>query len=318
MNRFLNQVVSAPLLILIIAALAFGQAPAASLTFEVASIKPAETITPAMVAAGKLHVGMSVDAARVDIGYLSLGELIPMAFKVKPYQVSGPDWLRVQRFDILAKMPEGATKDDVPVMLKALLEERFQMKARIERRDNPVYALMVGKDGPKLKDALPDADVPAADAAGGINIGAGGSQVRINAGRGGATVVSAQGGTTRISPGPDGTMHMEISKMSMAQFADLLTTFVDRPVVDMTELKGNYQVAVDLTLDVLVNLARAAGVVAPGLGARGEPGRPADASDPGGSSVFASVQQLGLRLESRRAPVEFVVIDHVEKMPTEN
>jgi uncharacterized protein (TIGR03435 family) len=303
---------------LLVSALLSAQTP--RLTFEVASIKPAEQITPAMVAAGKLHVGMSIDPGRVDIGFLSLGELIPIAFKVKPYQLSGPDWLRQQRFDILAKMPEGATKDDVPALLKALLEERFQMKARLESRDNPVYALVVGKDGPKLKEAPPDTDTPAADASGGLRAG-GGSQIQVTPGRGGATISGGQGGsTTRVSPGPDGTMHMEMSKLSMAQFADMLTTLLDRPVMDMTELKGNYQVGVDLTMETLANIARTAGIAAPGLGARGgDPARPADASDPGrGSSIFNSVQQLGLRLESRRAPVDFVVIDHIEKMPTEN
>src|SRR5258705_12997729 len=79
------------------------------LVFEVASIRSAEAITPAMVQAGKLHVGMKIDAGKVDIGYLSLHELIPMAYEVKAFQLTGPDWLSAQRFDILAKLPEGAT-----------------------------------------------------------------------------------------------------------------------------------------------------------------------------------------------------------------
>src|SRR5204863_5417152 len=108
-------------LILLIPLLAFGQAPAASLSFEVESVKPAEAITPAMITSGKLHVGMSVDGARVDIGFMSLADLIPLAFNMKPYQISGPDWMNAQRFDILAKLPEGATKEQVPEMLQALL-----------------------------------------------------------------------------------------------------------------------------------------------------------------------------------------------------
>jgi uncharacterized protein (TIGR03435 family) len=273
-----------------------------------------------MIAAGKLHVGMSVDGARVDIGYLSLGELIPMAFKVKSYQVSGPDWLRAQRFDILAKVPEGATKEQVPEMLQALLEERFQLKAHRENRDNPVYALVVNKGGHKLKESPPDTDASAGDAAtGGITVGAGSNQIRVTPGRGGATMTSGQLGTVRMVPGPDGQMRMEMSKMTMVAFAEMLTTLVDRPVIDMTELKGNYQVSLDLSMDVLMNVARAAGVGIPALGARGaDPARPVEASDPSSGAIFTSVQQLGLRLESRRAPVEFVVIDHVEKMPTEN
>jgi len=136
---------------LFIPALVFGQAPTPALSFEVASIKTAQAITPAMFTSGKLHVGMSVDAARVDIGNMSLAELIPMAFKVKSYQVSGPEWMKAQRFDILAKMPEGATKDQVPEMLQALLEERFQLKVHRENRDYAVYGLMVGKGGSKLR-----------------------------------------------------------------------------------------------------------------------------------------------------------------------
>jgi uncharacterized protein (TIGR03435 family) len=259
-----------------------------------------------------------VDGARVDIGYLSLGDLIPMAFEVKPYQVSGPDWMRAQRFDILAKMPEGATKENVPALLRALLEERFQLKAHRENRDNPIYALIVGKDGPKLKEAEPESAAPApADAPGGNTQGATPGQVRVNAGRGGATVVSAELGTTKIMPGPDG-MRWEMSRLTMPALAVMLTSMLDRPVVDMTDLKGNYQVALDLPMDALLGMARSAGIVVPGLGGRGEPGRPTDASDPSGGAIFSSIQQLGLKLEARRAPVEFVVIDHVEKMPTEN
>jgi len=298
--------------------LVFGQAPAPPVSFEVASIKAAQAITPAMFTSGKLHVGMSVDGARVDIGYMSLAELIPMAFKVKSYQVSGPEWIKAQRFDILAKMPEGATKEQVPEMLQALLEERFQLKVHRENREYAVYGLMVGKGGSKLKEST-ESDQPAVDTpTPGVFIGTGGNELRVNAGRGGAAVISSQAGTTKVAPGTDGQMHLKMSKVAMPAFAEMLTRFVDRPVIDMTELKGNYQVALDLSMDALFNAARFAGVGMPVPGGRGEPGRPVDASDPSGSSIFASVQQLGLRLEPHKAPYDFIVIDHVERMPTEN
>src|SRR3954469_25058447 len=99
-------------------------APAAKPQFEVATIKVAPPLNPAMVAAGKLHVGMKVDAARVDIGFLSLNDLIMLAYKVKQHQLTGPEWMKNQRFDILAKMPEGATKEQVPEMLQGLLADR--------------------------------------------------------------------------------------------------------------------------------------------------------------------------------------------------
>jgi uncharacterized protein (TIGR03435 family) len=82
----------------------------------------------------------------------------------------------------------------------------------------------------------------------------------------------------------------------------------------MTELKGNYQVALDLSMDDLKNVARAAGAVVPGP----ESGKAGEASDPSGSSIFQSLQQMGLKLEARKAPIEAIVIDHVEKQPTEN
>jgi len=307
-------------LVLSMPALIFSQAPPA-ISFEVASIKPSQEITPALgkaiVASGKLHVGMSIDAARVDIGFMSLADLIPIAFGVKSYQVSGPEWMKVQRFDILAKMPDGATKEQVPEMLKGLLQERFNLKVHRENRDFPVYGLVVGKGGSKLKETPPETDTPTSDAPqGGITFGD--NPVRINAGRGSATIFSGANRTTKIMPGPDGQMRLEMSKMSMPAFAEMLTRLLDRPVIDMSELKGNYQIVLDLSMDTLMNVARASGVGIPAFGARGEPTRPADASDPSGGSIFASVQQLGLKLDPRKAPVEFIVVDQLEKMPTEN
>ena len=130
-------------------------AAAQQLSFEVATIKPAEQITPAMVQAGKMHIGLAIDQARVDIGYLSVCDLVAQAYKVKAYQVECPDALKAQRFDILAKMPAGATKDDVPAMLQELLKDRFKMTTHRDSKEHPVYGLMVGKGGPKMKEALP-------------------------------------------------------------------------------------------------------------------------------------------------------------------
>src|SRR5262245_50969758 len=113
----LNKLAGIMCLTLLIPAAVFGQAPA-TLSFEVASIKPAETPTPALIASGKVRLGMSITGSRVEIGFMSLADLIPTAFKVKAFQVSGPDWIRTQRFDISAKLPEGATKEEVPEMLQ--------------------------------------------------------------------------------------------------------------------------------------------------------------------------------------------------------
>jgi uncharacterized protein (TIGR03435 family) len=309
--------------ILIVSAVtALAQTPA----FEVASIRSAAQITPEMIQAGKLHVGMKVDAARVDIGYLSLRDLIPLAFDVKPFQVTGPDWMVQQRFDIVATLPEGATKEQVPAMLRALLEERFKLKAHRENREQNVYALEVGKNGAKLKEAPAEADQPAPEAKGDLVVGAGDQQVRIRQSGGGQpgggqnmTISGGRNGTTRVSMA-NGQMHMEMERVTMAEFAQMLTPMLDRPVVDRTELRGAFQIALDVSMQDMMQAARAAGTLPAGAALPPGAGGPAGlaASDPAGGAIFSSVQQLGLRLEKRKAPVETVVVDSVEKNPTEN
>jgi uncharacterized protein (TIGR03435 family) len=268
-----------------------------------------------------MHVGMKIDAARVDIGSLSLADLIRIAYRVKSYQVSGPDWMASERFDVLAKLPEGASRDQVPEMLQALLAERFKLTVHRASKEHAVYALVVAKNGPKLKESLPDADAPAGDGAPSAP-GVGNPQVRVSgSGENTRVVVSGgQNGAMHMSMGPGGTMHLEAAKMTVAGLADMLSRFVDHPVVDLTDLKGTYQVALDLSMEDVRNAARTAGVLAPGLAAGGDAARPPAeaASDPGGLSVFAAVQQLGLKLEPRRVPIDLIVIDHLEKTSTEN
>jgi uncharacterized protein (TIGR03435 family) len=302
-----------------LSALAFGQA-SSPLSFEVASIKPAEQLTPAMIAAGKLHVGLKIDSARMDIGYLSLADLIPFAFKLQPYQVSGPDWLKgSQRFDIMAKLPEGSTKEQVPEMMQSLLSERFHLKYHRETRDLPIYTLVVSKGGHKLKEAAPDAVALAEppkegakdDAAATADMG----KIEMKPNQGGGARIAIANGAMNISVDPDGQIHLEVAKITMEQFAALLSQFAGKPVFDKTELKGSFQVTLNLTIEDLMPLVRASGVNLP-LPALSAPG---NASDPsGGSSITSSVKQLGLSLEPQKAPTEFLVVDQLEKMPTEN
>ena len=116
---------------------------------------------------------------------------------------------------------------------------------------------------------------------------------------------------------PTGQMHIEASKMTMSQFADTLTQFLGRPVVDKTGLTGNYQVALDLSMEDLRAVAATAGVNIPRLPtASGTP--EGAAPDPSGSTMFAAVQDLGLKLESKKSPLDTIVIDRLEKLPTEN
>jgi uncharacterized protein (TIGR03435 family) len=300
-------------ILIALAAAALGMAQTTP-AFEVATIKPATLPGPAQVAAGKIHIGMNVDGARVDIGAMSLADLIRVAYRVKAYQVSGPAWMTTARFDVMAKIPEGGSKDQVPEMLQALLAERFGLKFHRESQEHSVYALVAAKGGPKLKEAPPDEPMPPADdKSGGMTIGTEKGPVRVtNDSKG--VVVRGANGTTRMTM-VDGKMHMEASKISMEGFAELLSRFVDRPVVDMTEIKGDYQISLELSMDDLRAMARSQGMVLPG----GPGDKPADtASDPSGGTIFQAVQQLGLKLEARKAPLDTILIDHIEKTPTEN
>jgi uncharacterized protein (TIGR03435 family) len=260
---------------------------------------------------------MQVDGARVDIGSMGVLDLIQIAYKVKRFQVSGvaDAGLNGARFDILAKMPEGANKDQVPEMLQALLADRFKLVIHRESKEQPVFALLVGKNGPKLKESPPDPEPPPGDDPNAPKGGNSPVQWKMDGGRG-AVVSGGPSGKTRVEMGPNGTMHFEMEKMPVSALCEFLGRFLERPVIDMTELKGNYQVGLDLTMEDLRAVARSAGVTIPG----GDAGKgPADAaSDPSGSSIFNTVQQLGLKLEPRKAPVEMIVVDHVEKTPTEN
>lgn len=286
------------------------QAPSGS-TFEAASIKAAPPITAAMAAAGKFHVGLKTDEARVDIGYSSRAELIRIAYGVKLYQISGPAWMSDQRWDILAKIPDGAPTNQVPQMLQALLTERFGLKVHREVRVHQIYGLEVAKGGVKLK-ASPSSEAPVAES----NQGGGGGQdkpLQVTPSRdGNSTVVSGGGwGTTKTEMRPDGSMHLESSKMTLAMLADTLAYYLDRPVVDLTQLPGSYAMELEFSAADLRFAAVKAGAAAYSPAA-------ADASEPVGASLITSVQKLGIRLEARQAPIEVIVIDHLEMAPAAN
>ena len=294
-----------------------GQTPA----FEVASINPSEPITPAMVASGKLHAGMKIDGKRVDIGNFGMMQLICKAYDVKTYQVSGPSWLQGaglagQRFDIVANLPEGATKEQIPQMLQALLAERFKLAIHRDSKDQAIYAMVVGKGPLKIKESGAPPAAPGGEAPNPAVTGS--SSVSVSQTKTGAVVSDGTGKTQKMIPSPDGkSMRFEISGATLAELAEGLTPMADHPIVDMTGLTGKYDVTLEISMQDLMNAARAAGAAVPAAPAA-DPSKPAEAaSDPGGS-LFTAIQSLGLKLEPRKSPMTFIVVDHVEKMPTEN
>jgi uncharacterized protein (TIGR03435 family) len=263
------------------AAGAFAQAPA----FEVATVKPAPP--PERPTMGRSTAVMKIDDARVSISNATVAELIAIAFRVRPYQVSGPAWLKntgasAPRFVVQAKIPDGASKEQAPEMLQALLAERFQLTFHREDRDQPVYALIIGKNGSKLHEveAAPAPDAPPAP----------------------SKVTPVTGGNT---------IHME-QDLTITGLCDLAMRFLDRPVIDQTNLKGKYHMLVELSIDDMRTIASRNG----SMGADAKPME--TAADPTGGSIFSSVQDMGLKLDPRRMTVPMLIIDRLKESPVEN
>jgi uncharacterized protein (TIGR03435 family) len=260
---------------------------------------------------------------------MALEDLIVLAYKVKPFQITGPDWIASQRFDIVAKLPDGASKDDAPKMLQALLEDRFKLAIHRESKEHPVLALVAGKGGPRMKGSpAPEAideNAPLKPGEMKVDTADGPMRITIDRKTGGSTINMGAKGTASISMNAaNQSMRLEASQVTMEGFADMLSQFSGiaggaLQVVDMTGIKGNYQVALEFPLADLLAMARSAGADIPAMPG-GAAAMPADAaSDPGSSSsLLQAVQALGLKLESRKAVLEQLVIDHVEKTPTEN
>jgi uncharacterized protein (TIGR03435 family) len=277
----------------------FAQAPATRPEFEVASIKPSPPDE-----FNKGGAGTHIDGSQVSFNFVSLATYISYAYRVKSYEISGPDWMASERFDITAKLPAGGSSKDVIEMLRTLLEERFQLKTHRESKELPVYALVVGKGGPKIQDS--PADSPAAtpnEARPGFN----------------ATAVPRPGGVT-VDLGNGGSYtfadnKFEGRKMKVASITSALSAFMDRPVVDMTNLKGDYDFSLELSPEDFramgIRAAIAAGVALP-------PQAVQMADTASLDSLYSALEKLGLKLESRKAPLEVLVVDHAEKSPSDN
>ncbi len=310
------------------------------LSFEVATIKPSALNVAKIMAdvrSGKMPaLGPRIDGALATYNYVTLQQLVVLAYKVKPFQIVGPAWLTKEHFDIQAKLPDGASKDDAPKMLQTLLEDRFKLVAHQDEKKGPVFALVVGKDGPKLQESPPD------EAPVDMNAPLKPGETRMNLPNGSVDAKQNADGTvtTRMNMGKRGSMTMQMnmqartmtlqaSKMTMARLADELTTLLrtgggkGRQVVDMTGLKGNYQVSLTISMASLMAMARAQGAAVPGGSTAGQnwgssPGAAASEPSGDGATIFESVKKLGLALDPRTAKVEELVIDHIEKTPTAN
>lgn len=277
----------------------FGQAAPPRLEFEVASVKPSPPMD-----GPRLDLGVHVDGAQYRANFFSLRDYIRIAYKVKPYQVIGPDWIGSERFDISATIPKGAPRDAVNEMMQNLLADRFGLKLHRDHKEFPVYALVVAKSGSKLKEVPPDSDADQAEAANAP------VEVRAQGGPQGVGVSLGNGSSFSF-----GNNKFEARKLDMARVADTLSSFLERPVVDMTGLKGRYDFTLEITAEdyraMLIRSAVTAGVALPPEALRMLDGATDD-------SLHTALAAVGLRLEPRKAPLEVIVVDHAEKTPTAN
>jgi uncharacterized protein (TIGR03435 family) len=278
------------------AALSLAQAPS-ELKFEVASVRPSQ---PA--GQDRVDVGLHTDGAQVRINSFPIRDYIARAFRLKVYQITGPDWLSSERFDLSAKLPDGATPDQIPEMLQSLLTDRFQMKFHRERKDLPVYALILGKPPLKIQPSAPEA--PGTEGKSGVNVAGTGSAAGVSVDLGNGSYYSF------LPPGK-----FEAKKMSMDMLARQIERYADRPIVDMTNLKGAYDINFTVTQeDYQVMLIRAAlngGMILP-------PQALQVMENGSIASLLDALQQLGLKMDARKAPLDVVAIDSISKTPTEN
>jgi uncharacterized protein (TIGR03435 family) len=266
------------------------------LEFEVASIKPVSDQTPV----DAVQVGLHVDGSQVRYTYLSLKEYIGQAYQVKLYQVSGPDWLAGQRFEIAAKLPDGSKISQVPEMLQNLLADRFALKLHRDSKEFPVYALEIAKSGLKMRESAPDSDSDPAPKAPSVNVAAAGSAQGVSVNLGGGSYYSFANN------------RLEGKKLTTARFVDILARFMDRPVIDQTGLTASYDFALDLTPEdytaMLIRSAITAGVNLPPQALRA-----LDFSS--GDSLVNGLQKVGLSLTQKKAPLDVLVVDSVQKAP---
>lgn len=251
-------------------------------SFEVASVKPAPP-DPMDYHSGWAKGGPgSDDPTHFTSSNMSLTTLLMRAYGIKRFQLSGPSWLDTEYYDVAAKVPEGATREQFRLMLQNLLAERFKLTLHHQEKEMPIYELVIGKSGPKLKEAGAKDGRPETPPVGAAGDG------------------KDRDGYPVFQPGENGTrvtdFHARIhyAQMSMDQLAVELSGHAGRTVRDATGLKGRYDIGLAWVSD------RA----------------PDDVSGP---TLFSAIQdQLGLRLEAKRGPVDTLAINHIERVPTEN
>jgi uncharacterized protein (TIGR03435 family) len=258
--------------------------------FEVAAIRPSPPRTSVQSARGCNGGPGTSNPGRWTCNE-SLSNLIRSAYQLKGYQFTFPDWMVIDSFEIEATIPAGTAKEQMPLMIRNLLAERFKLAAHLDKKEMQIYDMTAGKDGPKFKEwvdepPLADADRPRP------GVGPRSVDIRIPSNADAVLSFGAEGRKARKS------------KETMDAFAAWLSSSLDRPVIDATGLTGTYKIMLDYVMEQQY---------APGRGPADPPPLAA------GPTLLKAVEsQLGLDLKSKKGMIDVLVIDHIEKTPTEN
>jgi uncharacterized protein (TIGR03435 family) len=251
-------------LILFAATAAFGQSADAP-AFDVASVK----VSSPGAAPGerRRRDNIQVSPGTVTMRGVSLKVAIRWAWHVTEFQVTGPDWLDSERYEIAGKAAGPATEEQLRLMMQSLLQERFKLALHRQTKELSAYVLVVGKNGPKVHETKTEGE----------------SSIDIN----------------------QRQLSVSVQRAPVSQLIDLMSNVLRAPVVDMTGLTGRY----DLTLNVA---KYAADMAAQGKSMDSAP------ADPQALISMILQEELGLKLEARKMPLELVIVDHAEKSPIEN
>jgi len=299
---------------------ASAQSKAAPLSFEAASVKSSAPPVDGRIMRQMNGGPGSRDPGMLTYSNVTLKEMLVEAYDLKPYQVEVPDWADNLGYDVVAKMAQGTTMEQMRRMLQTLLAERFKVAIHRETKQLPVYALTVAKGGPKMKVVEPP-DPNAAPAEGppagrrGPPPGDGAFPADGRGGRAGAPPPMPKGPGVRMRMTPTGR---ELAGyMTMSDLANALSNSMGRAVVDQTELTATYDVDVTWTPDELDRNRMGAMAGPPAGGAAGGEA-PRTASEPGLSLPQALQETLGLKLDPRKSAAEVLIMDHADKVPVEN
>jgi uncharacterized protein (TIGR03435 family) len=277
------------------------------LEFDVASVKTNKS-GPSMMAMRTLPTSFTMTNIPLRI-------LVMQAYRLSNYQlVGGPNWLDSDRFDIVAKAPEGSRPDQVPLMLRGLLADRFKLKVHAETRETQVYALVLARDdgklGPKLSKTTDDCETILAErraTAAAARAGGAGPVPFTPPSPNEKPVCTINMGTTPVPSGLP-LLNFRGGGQPIQMLVNQISSFLNKRVVDKTGLTGLYDFELRFSMGTQMPLT----TQTPGAGTT----TPTAAIDDG-PTMFDAVRELGLKLESARGPVEHLVIDSVER-PTED